>query len=177
MSWGKTIAELWACERAHPDDFFSEDNLISEFLSQKKRLSISPTWHVLPSRTWYLFSVPGAVNLPNPSSHLTRGLPQTKEAFAASWSHSLLAFALQQLSEPWQCPFNDIKFSKYRCPQMTAELPTALLVTFWTSCFLFFFPIICNFHGVLPNWRPQSTLQKVSSSISFYQSKTTAQRG
>lgn len=77
-----------------------------------------------------MFSVPGAVNLPNASSYLTRDLPQTREAFAASQSHSLLAFAQQELSEPSQCPFNDIRVSEYHCPQMTAELPTALLVTF-----------------------------------------------
>lgn len=77
-----------------------------------------------------MFSVPGAVNLPNPSSHLTHDLSETREAFVASQSHSLLSFVSQELSEPSQCPLNDIRFPEYHCPQMTAELPMPLLVTF-----------------------------------------------
>lgn len=51
--------------------------------------------------------------MPNLSSDLTGDLPQIREAFATSWSHSHLAFMQQGISEPSQCPFIDIRFSKY----------------------------------------------------------------
>lgn len=68
--------------------------------------------------------------MPNPSSDLAGDLPQTRETLAASQSHSHLAFTQQELPEPSQCPFIDIRFSEYPCLQVTAELPRALLATF-----------------------------------------------
>lgn len=67
--------------------------------------------------------------MPNPSPDLTGDLPQTEEAFAASESHSHLAFMWQELSEPSLCSFIDIRLSEYPS-ETTTKLPTALSVTF-----------------------------------------------
>lgn len=67
----------------------------------------------------------------NSSSGLTGDVPQTREAFAASQSHSHLAFMQQELSEPSQGPFIDIRFSEYPSEMRdSSKLPTALSVTF-----------------------------------------------